>query len=136
MKKILLFILFLTISFILFSEKIEQSYGGYNYYNSNGSLDWDTFFKDWEKSKMVYKYVFLNYRYAYNNPNSEPTNLYYYREKNNGDDCFSYYNSNTKIVISVIFSNVNRSEYSKHTLFNIKTEYNKFIQLWNHYMNN
>ena len=57
MKKIILTVLILFVQFI-FAAEHNQGNGMYKYYNSNGSLDWDTFYARWDEVPDSY-YIYL-----------------------------------------------------------------------------
>jgi len=60
MKKIIItfFAIFLGVS--LFAEKVPSKYADFEYVNQNGSLDWETFYSEWDTvPNSYYMYFFI-----------------------------------------------------------------------------
>jgi hypothetical protein len=133
MKKATVFIIFLILPFFVFSEKIQKFDNWYVYINRDGSLDFDTFYSDWDKSAKVYRFIYIKAFHAFNGGNESYLG---FDRNNQGDEQYFFYNSNSKMEYSVRFSNWNYTDAASNNWqrFTISTEYNRAVQLWNRYL--
>ena len=65
---------------ILFGDEVSLGYGMYSYVNSDGTLDWDTFYAEWDKIPDSY-FIYLQY-VIYNR--EDPSNNYLTKAINGG----------------------------------------------------
>ena len=138
MKKYFIFIILILVPLFLFSEKIRKSYNCYVYVNNDGSLDWETFYSDWDSSAMKYMYVYITARHIFNTSNEMESYLSYSKNDNSGE-LYSFYYAPAKMEYTIIFSirtyfePIDYFDPEKYNLekFLLLSEYYNAIQFWN-----
>ncbi|MDR0287748.1 MAG: hypothetical protein LBI03_08630 [Clostridiales bacterium] len=137
MRKSMFIIVFFLLNSFVYSEKVFLFDGCYIYKNTNGSLDWDTFYNDWDISARRFTYIHHKVNHAHSGENFSYLLL---SIEDRGDYVYSYYDSKTKLEYCAIFSNYTTAPNMHPSMpintfqrFTISSEYSKFIQLWNRY---
>lgn len=143
MKKVVFGFFFscLIITGLLFALEHNDGYGFYTYYNSDGSLDFDTFYAKWDDVPDSY-YIYLNY---FTHRPFEEQSLYktvggveaIFDEIRKNDISFHYERINSSLVI--IFSpwNYTNAKDDGWIPLGVKRyNYSESIKRWNFMLNN
>jgi len=142
MKRIIfLCLLFSLINEIIFAEEHNVGNGWYKYYNSNGSLDWDTFYSKWDEVPGSY-YIYME---SYTYDHSVNSMLFktvggleaMFDEKRRNDVHFTLEKGRSRLVL--IFSPWNYANAKENDWIPLGQKlynYNEAIERWNFMMSN
>jgi len=138
---LLIFLLLSLIDEILFAEEHNVGNGWYEYYNSNGSLDFDTFYAKWDEVPGSY-YIYME---SYTYDHSVKSMLYktvggleaMFDEKRRNDVRFTLEKGKSRLVL--IFSPWNYANAKENDWIPLgqkRFNYNEAIERWNFMMGN
>ena len=145
MKKTVSLLIILILSIVcgfIFGDEVSLGYGMYGYVNSDGTLDWDTFYAEWEEIPDSY-FIYLEY-FIYDKEN--PSNNYLTKAINGGvfgildstrvnDIIFTRERPKSKLMIT--FSPFNfTNDYSWIRLGQKRYSYKDAIERWNFMLRN
>jgi hypothetical protein len=135
-KIISIFLLILFIQFI-FADEHNNGPRRYRYYNSDGSLDWDTFYARWDEVPNSY-YIYLKFiQYDHNNANprldKEVGSI-----MSSNEITFTYSAGRYKLLIKfspLNYSNADVATLNYTRIGQKRNNYGEAIEQWNFMLN-